>query len=398
MTNTNLRYEPAENELIPLPEFDHTFPGFLKTVETPAVIWLNAPWGNGKSTYIRRLPALLKGGGGSTPCVVINLWESDFSSDPLIAMIWQLCEVNKKSNASDIDQTIKKAAVKFLSLATQTAIKFTTGAEVGALLEDLDAQAERLVKVHDQERASLTELKALLIQIVGAIAPGGRLVIVIDELDRCRPTYAIEALERIKHLFDIPGLVFVIATDERQLQASVRAVYGEHTDAIEYLRRFFDLKVQLPPISSGDLFYMLYREDSFQKIRAIPNAGHALVVHHSASLRMAVQFANKLSATRFPHHEQEGYVYIWVLLVFESVRDPVRFRRFLDAGEARELVRDLQSSLPVSSATPSTQKQIEESRAQQTLRSVTDTLLKEDFVRQISRAEWAHLLNLANKY
>jgi len=50
--------------------------------------------------------------------------------------------------------------------------------------------------------------------------------ILIDELDRCRPTYAIELLENIKHLFDIEGLYFIIATDSTQLSYSINAVYG----------------------------------------------------------------------------------------------------------------------------------------------------------------------------
>jgi hypothetical protein len=62
----------------------------------------------------------------------------------------------------------------------------------------------------------------------------------IDELDRCRPTYAIELLETVKHLFDIPGLIFVIATDTEQLQHSIKAVYGEGFDSNKYLYRFFD--------------------------------------------------------------------------------------------------------------------------------------------------------------
>ncbi|WP_081764293.1 P-loop NTPase fold protein [Sphingobium sp. Ant17] len=63
--------------------------------------------------------------------------------------------------------------------------------------------------------------------------------VVVDELDRCRPDYAIALLESIKHLFDVPGVVFVIALHGRQLTASIEAVYGAKFDATAYLRRFF---------------------------------------------------------------------------------------------------------------------------------------------------------------
>jgi hypothetical protein len=67
----------------------------------------------------------------------------------------------------------------------------------------------------------------------------------IDELDQCQPTYAIELLEIVKHLFDIPGLIFVIATDTEQLQHSVKSVYGEGFDASRYLHRIFNRSFSL---------------------------------------------------------------------------------------------------------------------------------------------------------
>ncbi|GAL22833.1 putative phage protein [Vibrio maritimus] len=69
--------------------------------------------------------------------------------------------------------------------------------------------------------------------------------IFIDELDRCRPSYAVEMLETIKHIFDIEGVVFVVATDTEQLQHAVKAVYGEGFDARVYLSRFFNSRFSL---------------------------------------------------------------------------------------------------------------------------------------------------------
>ena len=70
-------------------------------------------------------------------------------------------------------------------------------------------------------------------------------IIFVDELDRCRPSYAIELLERIKHLFNIGGLVFVLALDREQLGHSIKAVYGNGIDSDGYLRRFVDFEYQL---------------------------------------------------------------------------------------------------------------------------------------------------------
>ena len=86
------------------------------------------------------------------------------------------------------------------------------------------------------------------------------LFIFIDELDRCRPTYAIEMLETIKHIFDLKGVVFVVATDREQLQHSIRAIYGDGFDSQRYLERFFHRSVTLHRPSTHDFIANLIAE------------------------------------------------------------------------------------------------------------------------------------------
>ena len=72
------------------------------------------------------------------------------------------------------------------------------------------------------------------------------LIVVIDELDRCRPSYAVELLEVAKHLFAVDRIVFVLAVNRSELAHSIRALYGSDFDAVGYLRRFFDVDFRLP--------------------------------------------------------------------------------------------------------------------------------------------------------
>jgi hypothetical protein len=72
------------------------------------------------------------------------------------------------------------------------------------------------------------------------------LVIIVDELDRCRPPFAVQLLEKIKHLFNVPAIVFVIAVDKGQLGHSIKSMYGQGMDVGGYLRRFIDLDFSLP--------------------------------------------------------------------------------------------------------------------------------------------------------
>lgn len=81
-----------------------------------------------------------------------------------------------------------------------------------------------------------------------------RLVIFIDELDRCKPTYAIQFLERIKHYFDRPNITFVFSTNIKELKNTVQNYYGNNFDGDRYLDKFFDLRLKLPKV---ELFYYL---------------------------------------------------------------------------------------------------------------------------------------------
>lgn len=75
---------------------------------------------------------------------------------------------------------------------------------------------------------------------------GPTLLFVIDELDRCRPDYALEILEVIKHFFSTPRIHFVLGVNLDALENSVRARYGDRIDAEAYLRKFIQVKLELP--------------------------------------------------------------------------------------------------------------------------------------------------------
>ena len=79
---------------------------------------------------------------------------------------------------------------------------------------------------------------------------GGKLVVVIDELDRCLPAYALGVLDTARNVLDVPGVVVVLGLNPDEIQARVRHLYGATTDAATYLRRFVDYTVRLPHLST----------------------------------------------------------------------------------------------------------------------------------------------------
>lgn len=106
-----------------------------------------------------------------------------------------------------------------------------------------DRAADALIAKFNTTRKSITGFRDNLGSMTRMLAERdvkAPLFILVDELDRCRPTYAISLLERTKHLFEADGVAFIFATDSGQLQHTVRGVYGGDFDGKKYLSRFFD--------------------------------------------------------------------------------------------------------------------------------------------------------------
>ncbi|WP_447757608.1 KAP family P-loop NTPase fold protein [Aeromonas veronii] len=220
------------------------------------VLNLNAEWGAGKTWFIKRWYMELK---AHYPTVYIDAWQQDFSDDPLLTVISsiidQLKEVAGKDNP--IPEGMRQRLLGLFKVGGKLALK---AAIKKAGLEENDFSLEgevanqlvdALCSNQKDRYESIQYLKQEIRQWVeGAVGlSAGELdypaFILIDELDRCRPSYAVEMLETIKHIFDIPRVVFVLATDTEQLQHAIKVIYGEGFDAQTYLGRFFKRRFYL---------------------------------------------------------------------------------------------------------------------------------------------------------
>lgn len=232
---------------------------FLLKLNGPFVLALDSPWGTGKTTAVRMLKATLTA--QQVHCVYFNAWKVDYASDPLVALVSALDEIDPNNSDTASKYKGKMANVRKLttSVIKHGAIAAAKAATFGAL--EIDSTIERVaadmagdltkdvVDSFQKEKASLEKIRTELGKAINELSNDANakpLVFFIDELDRCRPSFAIEMLERIKHLFDVEHLVFVLSIDKKQLEAATGAIYGEKIDAPEYLRRFFDMELRLP--------------------------------------------------------------------------------------------------------------------------------------------------------
>ena len=90
-----------------------------------------------------------------------------------------------------------------------------------------------------------------------------RLILFIDELDRCKPAYAVKLLERVKHYFCNDRLTFVFSINTHELQNTIKHYYGENINASKYLDRFFDFRISLPKANLGKYYQAIQFENVY---------------------------------------------------------------------------------------------------------------------------------------
>jgi hypothetical protein len=287
---------PFANDKLERQPFVEAVTDLLKAIREPFVVALNAPWGSGKTTTLGLLkPELAR---ADITTVSFNAWEVDDATDPLVPLVAalhdRLLEIKGFPRGLDLSKIdrFKKLGNSILKHGAIAAVKVATAGivDIGATAEGiakaagdaaLKASEDLTVDLIDnfkRERQAADQFRHLLGELISYVrvsTPDGEeyppLVLVIDELDRCRPTFAIAMLERIKHFFSVPGLVFVLALDLEQLKASTRKVYGGELDATEYLRRFVDLELRLPRADLGNMVNAMLTScgaDSFFEARS----------------------------------------------------------------------------------------------------------------------------------
>ena len=240
----------------PLVEF---LSGLIERLDGPFVMALDSPFGSGKTTLIRMLMEDLKVKGHQ--CTYFNAWKVDYATDPLVALVSSIDRIDLGTNQAT--NKYRKHLIPVRKVTTLLAKRSLIVATKGLL--DIDEIKKAItskkavetnrdvVKEFNRESDLLDEFRDELTKAVEQLPTAEKrpnLVYFIDELDRCRPTFAIQLLERIKHLFDIPNIVFVLSIDKKQIEASTKAVYGAKINATEYLRRFFDLEYGIPVVDT----------------------------------------------------------------------------------------------------------------------------------------------------
>lgn len=265
-TNENV-YNSLINDSIGRGEFVRQFVKMLNAIEDNCTIALEGNWGSGKTFFVKQVKMVLDAHNpnyqpvngflteerrkaikekcsefnaedGSTElkpqlCVYYDAWQNDNDEDPILSLVYSIV----KEIGSDFSFK-KNSTLNILS----ELINLVCNKDISKLKKALKGEnALDLIKETKDEADKVSEfLQSLLPEV------GERLIVFVDELDRCKPSYAVKLLEKIKHYFLDEEITFVFSVNINELQHTIKKHYGNDFDATRYLDRFFDLRATLP--------------------------------------------------------------------------------------------------------------------------------------------------------
>jgi len=258
-----------KNDILERKGFGEALLNIIVQSEDELVIYLDGDWGEGKTTFVKMWQGLLAE--NSVPNIYIDAFSNDFIDDAFLSVasaITNYANKNiKKSNnkkLAELKDKTKKVGGRLLSLTTRIIIKAATlGAikdtDIDELKDIKDDMAKSLSDMvgsciedrldsHSEDVALIQSFRDMLSSLPSMLKGENDkpLVIIIDELDRYKPTFAVEILEKIKHLFSVKNVVFVLVMNKAQLEESIRCVYGQNIDAHTYLQKFVNIESKLP--------------------------------------------------------------------------------------------------------------------------------------------------------
>lgn len=234
-------------------------------------VFIDAPWGMGKTYFGKSLKEYLESKVDKVE--IINVWETDYFSDPMKSLIGELKEkeiINQ--NIFSIAQKLVELNWKdFLKKGIKGGLEFIktnsliidtcTGFPITPLIKFLTNAGKVAEGVKISEEDEYKEYKDVVDDFKEKLNEDNRKrVIIIDELDRCKPDYAISMLEIIKHFFGVKNIIFVFLVNKEQLKNTVLSLFLKEDKNEEYFEKFFDIQFQLPEIDYGEYIEQEYKK------------------------------------------------------------------------------------------------------------------------------------------
>ena len=234
------------------------------------VISLDSKWGTGKTTFVKKMMPLIEE--KSFKVVYYNAWEHDYMENPFLSLYAELVESNigelSYEHLTEGQCDIIKHLIKgfSLDLASHYGLE-STFRELHIALKRGKHFFNSTDEIKEACQSARKDMELFREHLKNAVGKNkNQIVVIVDELDRCKPIFAIKTLEIIKHLFDIPGIYFILSVDFQQLKHSISTIYGQGMDSEGYLMRFVDHIIKLPAPKAKYYVKFLQKNSSVCKI------------------------------------------------------------------------------------------------------------------------------------
>ena len=211
-------------------------------------------WGTGKTEFCHKLINLYGEQHSEVNIAYVDAFKTDHADEPvmtLLAAVLEMLPEGQKQSLIDkalpvmrfSAKTILKAGVSWLLRQGAEGVAKDLEGEIKEASDVvINHSVENILKDHVEANKSIEALQIAL----GELAEINKIVVFVDELDRCRPDYAVSMLESIKHIFNVKGVRFVLVVNESQLRASINHCYGSAIEAQRYLDKFLKFKTEIP--------------------------------------------------------------------------------------------------------------------------------------------------------
>ncbi len=312
----------------------------------PLTIGVHARWGGGKSTVLRLISRALDPK-GDLVVLQTNPWEYDDHEDVKGTLVGEV--LDELQEHFDADAGLKDKVAQLLGRISWSRVGSVLAS--GAITQHLDLPqlAEALTPKPKDSVDSMAGFKDSFAELVGSLPSTRRVVVLVDDLDRCTPSAVMSTLEGIKLFLSVPGMVFVLAADQDMVRDAIALNLGGSPEAGRFAQRYLDKIVQLPvslPVlptheAEGYLGLLLARPEMSEE-------AYSALVAHAADRRRAGKAPLLSDMATLTDRPSEDVLRLASQFVHglrsDRIVNPREIKRFLNAFQVRRRMAEVRGA------------------------------------------------------
>ncbi|MBF9031197.1 hypothetical protein HKCCE3408_12415 [Rhodobacterales bacterium HKCCE3408] len=248
-----------QHDLLERSELGRQLSNLVEKFDEPLVLAIDGAWGDGKSFFLKCwCGAHTTENDGTALVIYFDAFESDFVGDPIVALTSALEERFPKDiegkpalrrlrdAAAILWRPVSRIGLAVASSGTSEIVGTLGDAAVAQIQKEAENVTNQTWEEAKSRSSAITHFRQALSELTDDGGNKRNILFVVDELDRCRPDYAIELLEVIKHFFSVPNVHFILGVNLREINSAIQHRYGLSTDTARYLQKHISFTLSMP--------------------------------------------------------------------------------------------------------------------------------------------------------